>query len=95
MGPWYTLLRIGDNAPSLALLDAALADLGVPVRTVDLGPALRPLLRPLLGADALLVRPDLHVGWRGNQTPADPGQIARAVTGHRAEPPRETPGGTG
>lgn len=95
MGPWYTLLRIGDKAPSLAPLDAALAYLGVPVRTVDLGPALRPLLRPLLGADALLVRPDLHVGWRGNQTPADPGQIARTVTGHRAEPPRETPGGTG
>jgi 2-polyprenyl-6-methoxyphenol hydroxylase-like FAD-dependent oxidoreductase len=82
MGPWYTLLRIGDNAPSLAPLDAALANLGVPVRTVDLGPALRPLLRPLLGADALLVRPDLHVGWRGNQAPADPGQIARTVTGH-------------
>jgi 2-polyprenyl-6-methoxyphenol hydroxylase-like FAD-dependent oxidoreductase len=82
IGPWYTLLRIGDDAPSLAPLDAALANLGVPVRTVDLGPALRPLLRPLLGADALLVRPDLHVGWRGNQAPADPGQIARTVTGH-------------
>jgi 2-polyprenyl-6-methoxyphenol hydroxylase-like FAD-dependent oxidoreductase len=91
MAPWYTLVRAGDDAPSVAPLAAALTELGVPVRTVDLGLD----LRPLLGAGALLVRPDLHVAWRGNRVPADPGQIARAVTGHQAESPRETPGGTG
>jgi 2-polyprenyl-6-methoxyphenol hydroxylase-like FAD-dependent oxidoreductase len=94
MGPWYTLLRIGGDAPGAAPLGAALTNLGVPVRTVDLGPA----LRPLLGADALLIRPDLHVGWRGNQLPADPGPIARTVTGHpaaRRSLLREPPGGTG
>jgi 2-polyprenyl-6-methoxyphenol hydroxylase-like FAD-dependent oxidoreductase len=78
MGPWYTLVRARDDAPSLASLAGALADLGVPVRTVDVGPD----LRRLLGAGALLVRPDLHVGWRANQVPADPGQVARVVSGH-------------
>jgi hypothetical protein len=34
------------------------------------------------GFDYLLVRPDLHVVWRGNVLPDDPDKIARIVTGH-------------
>lgn len=78
LGFWYTLLRLGDTAPDLGPLAASLGRLGVPVRTVDLGPE----LRPLLDADALLVRPDLHIAWRGNQPPAHPDRIAATATGH-------------
>ncbi len=78
LGPWYTLLRVGEDAAGVAALAASLTELGVPVRTVNLGSE----LRSLLGAEALLVRPDLHVAWRGIQAPGDPGQIARTATGH-------------
>jgi hypothetical protein len=32
--------------------------------------------------DYLLVRPDLHVCWRGDALPKDPDRVARVVTGH-------------
>jgi len=38
--------------------------------------------RRVYGFDYLLVRPDLHVVWRGNVLPDDPDKIARIVTGH-------------
>jgi hypothetical protein len=34
------------------------------------------------GYDLILVRPDLHVVWRGNAAPSDPAQLAAVVTGH-------------
>lgn len=77
MGPWYTIARVGDGAPVAGPLASRLARLGVPVRIVTLGTE----LRALLGAALLLVRPDLHVAWRGARTPEDPDQVARAVTG--------------
>jgi hypothetical protein len=40
--------------------------------------------REIYAADLVLVRPDLHVVWRGNAMPADTDRIAATVTGHRA-----------
>ena len=40
--------------------------------------------RELYGRDLVLVRPDLHVVWRGNAAPDDPRAIAATVTGHAA-----------
>ncbi|MCL2585087.1 MAG: FAD-dependent monooxygenase [Streptosporangiales bacterium] len=77
MGPWYTIARVGDDAPAAGPLASRLARLGVPVRIVTLAAE----LRSLLGAALLLVRPDLHVAWRGPDIPRDPDQVARAVTG--------------
>jgi len=34
------------------------------------------------GYDLLLLRPDLHVVWRGNRPPEDPGEVAGTATGH-------------
>jgi hypothetical protein len=39
-------------------------------------------VRSVYGFDYLLVRPDLHVVWRGNALPADADKVARIVTGH-------------
>jgi hypothetical protein len=34
------------------------------------------------GRDLILVRPDLHVVWRGNAPPDDPRRLAAIATGH-------------
>jgi hypothetical protein len=33
------------------------------------------------GYDLLLLRSDLHVVWRGNRPPEDPGEVATTATG--------------
>jgi 2-polyprenyl-6-methoxyphenol hydroxylase-like FAD-dependent oxidoreductase len=42
----------------------------------------QPRVRAAYDCSLLLVRPDLHVFWRGNALPADPGALAAAATGH-------------
>jgi hypothetical protein len=37
--------------------------------------------RGVYGYDLLLVRPDLHVVWRGNRAPENPQQLAATATG--------------
>jgi len=51
----------------------------VPLQIVDI-PDQRP--REVYGYDLLLLRPDMHVAWRGNAPPADPDKLARRVTGN-------------
>ena len=38
--------------------------------------------RDIYGYDLLLLRPDLHVVWRGNRLPDDPAKLAALATGH-------------
>jgi len=38
--------------------------------------------RDVYGYDLLLLRPDLHVVWRGNGLPDDPAKLAALATGH-------------
>jgi aromatic ring hydroxylase-like protein len=38
--------------------------------------------REIYECDLVLVRPDLHVVWRGNAAPEDPARIAAIATGH-------------
>ena len=38
--------------------------------------------RDVYGYDLILVRPDLHIVWRGNREPSDPARLARLATGH-------------
>jgi hypothetical protein len=38
--------------------------------------------RDIYGFDLLLIRPDMHVAWRGNRPPDDPRALAAVVTGH-------------
>jgi hypothetical protein len=37
--------------------------------------------REIYGSDLILLRPDMHVVWRGNRLPADAGEIAAIATG--------------
>jgi 2-polyprenyl-6-methoxyphenol hydroxylase-like FAD-dependent oxidoreductase len=75
----YTLLRLGRSQADLAGLVQAFAALGVPFRVLDI-PDEEP--RAIYGRDLLLIRPDMHVAWRGNAVPEDPRALAAKVTGH-------------
>ena len=76
LGDGYTVLRLGDgDAGALARALRARA-VPVDVMTVD-----DPSVRKVYDADLVLVRPDLHVAWRGDHGPDDPAQVAATVTG--------------
>jgi hypothetical protein len=75
----YTLLRLGRSQADVSGFTRAFAALGAPLRVLDI-PDEEP--RAIYGRDLLLIRPDLHVAWRGNQPPDDPRAFAAMVTGH-------------
>jgi 2-polyprenyl-6-methoxyphenol hydroxylase-like FAD-dependent oxidoreductase len=78
-GHGYTLLRLGRTQVRTEALQRAFAALGTPLQVLDI-PDAAP--RDIYGCDLLLLRPDLHVAWRGNEAPREPEQLARVVTGH-------------
>ena len=64
---------------SLRALARAFAARGAPYGVLDLADE---RARDIYGHDLILVRPDLHVVWRGNTLPADPARLAALATGH-------------
>jgi hypothetical protein len=79
IGDGYTLLRTAANKGDATDLQQAFATLGAPLAVLDLDSEAS---RRVYGYDYLLIRPDLHVAWRGNALPKDVGHVARVVTGH-------------
>jgi hypothetical protein len=80
IGDGYTLLLLGGSRAEATPLARAMAALGAPftVFHVDSEAA-----RQVYGYDLILVRPDLHVVWRGNGAPEDPASLAARITGHQ------------
>jgi hypothetical protein len=81
LGPGYTLLRLGGTQVDTSDLERALRATGAPLDVLDIEDD---TAREIYGYDLLLVRPDLHVAWRGNQPREDAGKIAAVATGHLA-----------
>jgi len=79
VGDGYTLLRLGRSPEDGSPLAAAFAALRAPLTLLTIEDE-RP--RALYGHDLLLLRPDLHVVWRGNRLPDDPARLAALATGH-------------
>jgi 2-polyprenyl-6-methoxyphenol hydroxylase-like FAD-dependent oxidoreductase len=78
-GPGFTLLRFGGHrAPSVARLEHVARSRGVPFLTLDLE---SPAARAVYERDLVLIRPDHHIAWRGNQLPADADTLLARVTG--------------
>jgi hypothetical protein len=75
----FTVLRLGRSAADLSALATAFAAYGAPLRVLDI-PDAEP--RAVYGRDLILLRPDMHVAWRGNGPPDDPAKLAALVTGH-------------
>jgi hypothetical protein len=78
LGPGYTLLRLGGSQADVSGLERALRATGAPLDVLDLRDE---RVRETAGFDLLLVRPDLHVVWRGNQLADEAGTIAAVATG--------------
>jgi hypothetical protein len=81
LGSGYTLLRLGKTAADSRALEAELRATGSPFEVREFADA---SARELYGYDLVLVRPDLHVVWRGNAAPSDPRGVAAVATGHGA-----------
>ena len=75
----YTLLRLGKIAADTAALERAMRATGAPLHVFDLS---NDDAREVYGFDLLLLRPDLHVAWRGNCLPDEPAELSAVVTGH-------------
>ena len=78
LGPWFNVLKIGPEAPSVAAFEKAAADLCIPIRIVEVA---EPGTLRLYGSNILLVRPDQHIAWRGNVVPEDVYSLMEVIVG--------------
>jgi 2-polyprenyl-6-methoxyphenol hydroxylase-like FAD-dependent oxidoreductase len=82
LGPDYTLLRLDPTTRVTGIVEAA-AQRSVPLTVVDVkAPEARELYRRKL----VLVRPDQHVAWRGDEEPAAPLNLIDLIRGARTVP---------
>jgi 2-polyprenyl-6-methoxyphenol hydroxylase-like FAD-dependent oxidoreductase len=79
IGDGYTLLRLGRSRADVCGLERAMRATGAPFNVVTIDDEAP---REVYGHDLIMVRPDLHVVWRGNAAPDDPQQLAALATGH-------------
>jgi hypothetical protein len=76
----YTLLKLGRTGAETADLEQAIRAYGAPLGVLEVPDQ---IARDLYGFDLILLRPDLHIVWRGQQAPEDPTLVAAVATGHR------------
>ena len=79
IGDAFTLLRLGRTDAEISGLERAMRATGAPFATLDVHDA---VARDVYGCDLILLRPDMHIAWRGNAAPADPASLAALVTGN-------------
>jgi len=79
IGDGFTLLRLGTRPDDAAAVAKAFAAIGAPFAVLDID---SDTARRVYGFDYLIVRPDLHVAWRGNALPSHPRKVALTVAGH-------------
>jgi hypothetical protein len=76
----YTILKLGRTKADAGALEKAVRAHGAPVTVLEIPDR---VAREVYGYDLLLLRPDLHVVWRGNQPPEDAAEVAAIATGHQ------------
>ena len=76
----YTILKLGRSSADMSALENAIRAAGAPVRTIDLPDE---AAREVYQRDLLLIRPDMHVVWRGDRAPENPQALAAIALGHR------------
>ena len=79
IGQGYTLLRLGGAQADVSALTRAFASTGAPFAVLDI---IDNHARDIYGYDLILLRPDLHIVWRGNHAPPEPAKLAAIATGH-------------
>jgi hypothetical protein len=83
IGEGYTIFKLGDTKADVGGLEGAIRSHGAPVTVLDIPDR---AAREVYGYDLILLRPDLHVVWRGQGPPADPAEVAAIATGHFFDP---------
>jgi 2-polyprenyl-6-methoxyphenol hydroxylase-like FAD-dependent oxidoreductase len=78
----YTVLKLAGTKADAGGLQDAIAARGAPVRVLDVPDK---VARDVYGYDLVLIRPDMHVVWRGNAAPEDAGKVADIATGHAVD----------
>jgi FAD binding domain len=78
----YTILKLGRAKADVAGLEKAIHARGAPVAVLEVPDR---IAREIYGYDLILVRPDMHVVWRGNAPPEDAAEVAAIATGHAPE----------
>jgi 2-polyprenyl-6-methoxyphenol hydroxylase-like FAD-dependent oxidoreductase len=75
----YTILRLARTNADTGALEQAIKRYGAAVNVLDIPDA---AAREVYQHDILLLRPDMHIVWRGNRLPDDVQSIAATATGH-------------
>ncbi len=75
----YTILRLGGTSADASGLAGGISSYGAPVTVLD---APDGAARDVYGYDLILLRPDMHVVWRGQAAPEDAAEVAAIATGH-------------
>ena len=79
IGDGFTLLRLGRTAVDTSGLERAMRASATPFEVMMVNDD---VARDIYGYDLILLRPDMHVAWRGNRAPEDPAGLAALVTGN-------------
>jgi 2-polyprenyl-6-methoxyphenol hydroxylase-like FAD-dependent oxidoreductase len=77
-GNGFTLLRLGAGAPRPSMMERAFAERQVPLTTISI---VDPAIATLYERPLVLVRPDGHVAWRGDQESTNPLAVVDHVRG--------------
>jgi len=77
-GRGFVLLRFGANAPDVTAVESAAAARGIPLKSATVT---TPEAMELYGRRLVLVRPDGHVAWRGDEPPPSPTELIERVCG--------------
>src|SRR5580704_9275321 len=75
----YAILKLGRTKADASALEQALRSRGAPITVLEIPDR---VAREVYGYDLLLVRPDLHVVWRGNTPPENAAEVGAIATGH-------------
>ena len=75
----YILLSLGNKPPDTTKIHKSFEATGAPVTEVKVE---SDRIRDLYGFDFLILRPDMHVVWRGTQVPRNAPEIVSIATGH-------------
>jgi 2-polyprenyl-6-methoxyphenol hydroxylase-like FAD-dependent oxidoreductase len=79
LGHGYTLLRLGGTREDTSALERSFKARGAPLDVLEVADE---VARSVYGYDLILLRPDLHIVWRGNQLPIESNELAAIATGH-------------
>lgn len=74
----YSILKLGGSKADTAHLESAIRSHGAQVSVLDVPDT---VARDIYGYGLILLRPDMHVVWRGQRPPEDADKVAAIATG--------------